>query len=181
MWGQAPYLALYLLAFSVPAAVVWVAVAIGMSVLAGIWWVLALMTLAYSLFYGVIAIRGDAFMPPQFRWQVPARWIASSGLARRIVIWGSMLGPGFMTRNPYAGFWVLLLPLAAGQSLTVAACLGATHGAARGLGILSNVWRDRFMSNQSSWFEMPTWQRRDAHLLILLSGYLIGMLGAMLL
>ena len=44
-----------------------------------------------------------------------------------------------VTRNPYAGMWLLLWLVAVYQNLAVAALIGAVHGGARALGVLYNV------------------------------------------
>ena len=65
--------------------------------------------------------------------------IGSSG-ARRLVVWGAILGPGFLTRNPYAGFGMLVL-LAASignlpTAIVIAAAIGASHAAGRAIALL---------------------------------------------
>jgi len=58
------------------------------------------------------------------------------------LIWGTTLGPGLVTRNPYAGIWLLPLLIALNQSLLIAMVVGIAagiaHGGARVLGVLSN-------------------------------------------
>jgi hypothetical protein len=56
--------------------------------------------------------------------------------------WGSVLGPGLVTRNPYAGMWLLPLLIVLQHDLFTAVVSGATvgiaHGSARAFGILRN-------------------------------------------
>jgi len=56
--------------------------------------------------------------------------------------WGTTLGPGLVTRNPYAGMWLLPLLLALNHGLLTAVvvgmAVGTVHGGARVLGVLSN-------------------------------------------
>jgi len=56
--------------------------------------------------------------------------------------WGALLGPGLVTRNPYAGMWLVLLLIALNHSLftvlVLGMAVGIAHGGARALGVLSN-------------------------------------------
>lgn len=56
--------------------------------------------------------------------------------------WGTALGPGLVTKNPYAGMWLLPFLVALNHSLlmtiVVSMVVGATHGGARALGVLRN-------------------------------------------
>jgi hypothetical protein len=58
------------------------------------------------------------------------------------LIWGALLGPGLVTRNPYAGIWLLPLLLVLNQNLLTAVgagiAIGIAHGGARALGVLHN-------------------------------------------
>lgn len=68
---------------------------------------------------------------------------------RRVLVWGAVLGPGFATRNPYAGFALLplavaaLRPAGAWATLTLAAGIGLAHGGARALALLRDVGQAR--------------------------------------
>jgi hypothetical protein len=95
----------------------------------------------YGVFYGVLEADGRARpAPPGSRWQVPSEWVRAVSRRRRLMVWGSLLGPGFATRNPYAGFWLLPLAVAAvgniGYGVLLAAALGAAHSTGRALGLL---------------------------------------------
>jgi hypothetical protein len=52
----------------------------------------------------------------------------------RTLVWGATLGPGLMTRNPYAGIWLMPLLIAVTAGPLAGALTGATVGAAHGLG-----------------------------------------------
>jgi hypothetical protein len=62
---------------------------------------------------------------------------------RRVLVWGAILGPGFLTRNPYAGFAMLLLAVAAmpglAAGLALGAAIGVAHGGARAVALLRDV------------------------------------------
>jgi hypothetical protein len=137
-----------LAAYAIPAAAVWAVLGLVLCALplAGVALVLAAI---YGCGYGAVEISGAARpAAPGRTWQVPQDLVIARGSARRLVIWGSILGPGLLTRNPYAGFAVLPLLIAAvarpaGTSLAasaaVAALIGAGHGAGRAFALL----RDR--------------------------------------
>lgn len=63
--------------------------------------------------------------------------------ATRLLVWGSILGPGFLTRNPYAGFFLLpILVAAAGpawSAAALAAAIGLAHGTGRALALLRDA------------------------------------------
>jgi hypothetical protein len=95
----------------------------------------------YGCGYGtaeVFGLRRPA--PPGRRWQVPQDLLIGSSGARRLVVWGTILGPGFLTRNPYAGFGMLVLLTASAGSLpaaiVIAAIIGMAHGAGRAVALL---------------------------------------------
>ena len=63
----------------------------------------------------------------------------------RAFIWGVTLGPGLVTKNPYAGMWLLPLLvalLALSHSLfatvVVGMAVGSAHAMARAIGVLRN-------------------------------------------
>ena len=59
-----------------------------------------------------------------------------------MAVWGSILGPGFATRNPYAGFAVLPLSVATVGSMRAAVALGVAVGFAHGIGRACALLRD---------------------------------------
>ena len=77
------------------------------------------------------------------RWQVPQAMVTSASRRRRLLVWGSILGPGFLTRNPYAGFFLLpILVAAAGpvrSAALLAAAIGLAHGTGRALALLRDA------------------------------------------
>ena len=113
------------------------------SVLASTWLVAAA---CYGGYYGLAELaRGRGLAPPGRRWQVPQSMMIDASPWRRLLVWGAVLGPGFLTRNPYAGFGVLPLAVAAmtrsgtGAALALAAAIGLAHGAARATALLRDV------------------------------------------
>jgi hypothetical protein len=94
----------------------------------------------YGCGYGAAEVFGFRWPPPPGRrWQVPQDLLIGSSGARRLVVWGAILGPGFLTRNPYAGFGMLVL-LAASignlpTAIVIAAAIGAAHAAGRAIAL----------------------------------------------
>jgi hypothetical protein len=128
---------------------------------------------AYGVAYGTAANFGIRLRTIGFRWQVPARWLRGRHIWQRWLIWGTMLGPGFPTRNPYAGFW-LVLPLAAPGGTYALAAAGAAHGLGRAAGILSNVVHACPMADPATWSARQHWILIDRALLVFGAGLLAG-------
>jgi hypothetical protein len=97
----------------------------------------------YGACYGLAEVAGwPRLRPPGSRWQVPQAFVKGGSRRRRILIWGMVLGPGFATRNPYAGFGLLPLAVAATGSLPAAVALAASVGVAHGTGRALALLRD---------------------------------------
>jgi hypothetical protein len=94
----------------------------------------------FAMVFGAAEVLMLPMRSPGLNWQVPARWVRSR---HRALIWAVFLGPGCLTRNPYAGMWAWPLCFAiAGSSGSVVlfgALGGALHGASRG----ALIWRSR--------------------------------------
>ena len=137
-----------LAAYAVPAAVTWAGLGLVLGALALAAPAVAAGALAaavvYGFGYGVIELSGRAGpRAPGSNWQVPQHMLVGAGPRRRMLVWGLYLGPGFLTRNPYAGFGMTVVlvgcaarPLA---GLLVAAGAGATHGSGRALALLRDA------------------------------------------
>ena len=129
----------------------------------------------YGAFYGVLEVGGMARpAPPGSRWQVPSEWVRGVSRQRRAVVWGSMLGPGFATRNPYAGFWILPLAVAAvgdlAYGLLLAAAIGAAHSTGRALGLLRDVKDVDVNSYLQSTLRSMYWRKVDGFVLLVAAG-----------
>jgi hypothetical protein len=129
----------------------------------------------YGLFYGVLEAGGLARpAPPGSRWQVPSEWVRGVSRWRRFVVWGSLLGPGFATRNPYAGFWLLPLAVAAvgniGYGVLLAAAIGAAHSTGRALGLLRDVQDVDVNSYLRSALRSMYWRTADGFALLAAAG-----------
>jgi hypothetical protein len=103
-----------------------------------------LLIVIYCLCYGLTEATGvHGPRPPGSSWQVPQTFVVGTSRRRRILVWGAILGPGFFTRNPYAGFGLLPLGVAALDSVPAgvlaAAAIGFAHGTGRALGLLRDA------------------------------------------
>jgi hypothetical protein len=144
-----------LAAYTLPAAAVWAVLGLTLTALP-IGTAALLAAVLYGGLYGAAESLGlSRPRAPGRSWQVPQDFMIGASSRRRALVWGSILGPGFLTRNPYAGFGILPLlvagagaGLAAGtgtgrltSGLFVAAMVGIAHGAGRALALLRDVSR----------------------------------------
>jgi hypothetical protein len=140
---------LVLAAYLVPAAAVWAVLGVGLLALtaavplAGVALVLAAI---YGCCYGVAEVAGlGRLAVPGRRWQVPVSMMIDASPWRRVLVWGALLGPGFATRNPYAGFGLLPIAVAAtvalrpGAGVALAVAIGLAHGGARAAALLRDI------------------------------------------
>lgn len=90
------------------------------------------------------------------------------------MVWGGLLGPGFATRNPYAGFAALLLGIATFGSVkigaAVAVAVGVAHGTARALALLRDAREVDHLDYLQSVLRSLYWRRFDGMMLLLLAG-----------
>jgi len=130
---------------------------------------------AYALFYGLAEARGLVFpAPPGTTWQVPSAWVLNTPRWRRTMIWGSLLGPGFATRNPYAGFGFLVLAVAAAGGLRhavlLAAAIGVAHGTGRAAALLRGLREADGGSYLRSMMRSMYWRAFDGYALLAVAG-----------
>ena len=137
-----------LAAYAVPAIVAWALLGLGLGalglVLPGSRGIALAAAAAYGGYYGAIELSGRRGLPAPGRpWQVPQTMLIDASPRRRVLVWGMLLGPGFATRNPFAGFGLLPLVLAAmpgiGPGVALGAIVGLAHGAARGASLVRDV------------------------------------------
>jgi hypothetical protein len=126
--------------YALPAVVVWGALGICLGALPLARPALVLAAI-YAACYGVTEAAGRLGLPPPgSRWQVPQTMVLGVSRRRRMLVWGSILGPGFLTRNPYAGFGLLPIAVAAAggvrAAVVLAAAIGLAHGTGRALALL---------------------------------------------
>lgn len=111
-------------------------------------------------------------------WQVPSHWIKGRPPIVQTLIWGTSLGPGLVTRNPYAGIWLLPFLIVLDRSplmtLVVGIAVGAAHGGARAIGVLRN--RSCMSTDVDAYLKImgaqQRWQYLDGLALLLAAGAL---------
>lgn len=161
-------------AYAVPAAIVWTAAGLLLNLLPLSALALVLMTL-YAAVYGFSETTGKPRLsPPSSRWQVPSRWVVGVPKWRRTLVWGSALGPGFASRNPYAGFALLPLAIAAIGSVwagaATAAAVGIAHGMGRALALLRTSHGISGADYLESVLRSMYWRMRDGLILLMIGG-----------
>lgn len=129
-------------AYAVPAIAIWALLGLALSMVPFRWLALPL-AVAYGGYYGSLELAGRRGLPvPGRSWQVPQPMLIGAPPRRRLLIWGVLLGPGFATRNPYAGFGLLPVAVAAMPGAAFAVVLGAGIGLAHGTARAAALVRD---------------------------------------
>jgi hypothetical protein len=179
---------LYIAAYVFPALVIWGLLAIVLRPLGSIPLLIPLLAWAYALRFGLLETLGLPFRPLGLWWQVPSSWIKGRPVVLQTLTWGTALGPGLVTKNPYAGMWLLPLLLTLNHGLlaaiSIGIAVGAVHGGARVLGVLSN--RKCIDVDTSAYLRIlnteAQWQYMDGLALLLAAGalaaYTLSLLGA---
>lgn len=126
-------------AFAIPAAVTWMLVGAVIHSVPAVRPLVAAFSLVYAVFFGIAEASGEWWPAPGSRWQLPASWLHRRTQQTRWLVWGIVLGPGLLTRNPYAGFWLLLPIGGLSHHWWLLSIIGAVHGAARAVGIMRNM------------------------------------------
>jgi hypothetical protein len=140
---------LVLAAYLLPAVAVWTVVGLALMALTSalaLTGVALVVTVIYGCWYGLAEIAGlGRLAVPGRRWQVPQSMMIDASPWRRVLVWGAILGPGFATRNPYAGFGLLPIAVAVmaasgpGAAVVLAAAIGLAHGGARAAALLRDI------------------------------------------
>lgn len=162
------------LAYALPAVAVWAVIGLCLGALPLARPALVLAAL-YAACYGVVEATGRlALAAPGSRWQVPQTMVAGVPRWRRIGVWGSILGPGFLTRNPYAGFGLLPIVVAAAGSIrgavAVAAAIGLAHGTGRALALLRDARPGAGADPMRLVLISMYWRRTDGFWLLVIAG-----------
>ena len=92
-----------------------------------------------------------------------------------MVVWGFMLGPGFATRNPYAGFGLLPLAVAAAGNIRDGAAFAAAIGLAHAIGRSLALVRDSRQPGTAAGYLQVVlrgmrWRMADGYALFLIAG-----------
>lgn len=137
-----------LAAYAVPAVAAWALLGLGLgaagAAVPGLRGVALAAVAGYASYYGALELSGRRGLPPPGRgWQVPQTMLIEASPRRRLLVWGALLGPGFATRNPFAGFGLLPLAVASmpgpAPAVAIGAAAGLAHGAARAVALLRDV------------------------------------------
>ncbi|HZU69431.1 MAG TPA: hypothetical protein VFA09_19295 [Ktedonobacteraceae bacterium] len=178
---------LYIAAYAVPAAIAWGIFALVFRLLAAIPLLLPLLALAYALWFGLNELLEFSPIRLSLAWQVPSSWVKHRPAPVQALIWGTSLGPGLITRNPYAGIWLLPFLIVLGRdpvmTLITGLLVGAVHGGARAIGVLRNrsCMRDDIDAYLKIMGQQQRWQYLDGLALLLAAGalgaYAIFLLG----
>jgi hypothetical protein len=171
--GRSFGVALMSLAFAGAGAISWLLVGAPVEFSGDLRATLVVIGITYGAVYSAAGMLGIRLGTLGTRWQVPARWLRGRPAWQRWLIWGASLGPGFPTRNPYPGFW-LLLPIACPGGALAFAAVGAAHGFGRAAGILSNVVRACPMADPTTWGARQRWTTIDRVLMMFGTGLLAG-------
>lgn len=163
-----------LAAYALPAAVTWLLIGALLNappIAQGA----AIALILYGLLYGIAEVADvSGLWVPGLRWQVPPALVTKRSSGRILVVWGGLLGPGFATRNPYAGFAALLLGIATFGSVkigaAVAIAVGVAHGTARALALLRDAREVDHLDYLQSVLRSLYWRRFDGLMLLLLAG-----------
>lgn len=171
-------------AYTVPAVAVWAVLGLGLGALplAG---PARTLTAIYAGCYGLQEVTGRRGLPtPGSRWQVPQTMVLGVSGRRRILVWGSVLGPGFLTRNPYAGFGLLPIVVATAGGVraaaTLAAVIGLAHGTGRALALLRDARPGAAADPLRLVLTSMYWRAFDGFVLLVVAGAAIAVQGHLL-
>ncbi len=133
------------------------------------------LTAAYALCYGVNEVAGRRRLRvPGTSWQVSQTMVINSPPWRRTLVWGSILGPGFATRNPYAGFALLPLVVASASgvraAVALAALIGLAHGAGRAVALLRDAGPSAGADPMGTMLAAMRWRTIDGIILLVIGG-----------
>jgi hypothetical protein len=165
-------------AYALPAVAVWTVLGVVLGALP-----LArpamLLAAIYAAGYGLTEATGWLGLPPPGRrWQVPQTMVMRASGRRRILLWGSILGPGFLTRNPYAGFGLLPIVVATAGDVRaaagLAAAVGLAHGAGRALALLRDARRGPAADPMRLVLTSMYWRAFDGFVLLVVAGAAIA-------
>ena len=161
-------------AYALPAILVWTALGAVLGALP-----LArpalLLVAVYAGGYGLTEVTGRRWLPvPGTRWQVPQTMVVGTSGRRKLLVWSTILGPGFLTRNPYAGFGLLPAAVAAAggvrAAVVLAAAIGLAHGTGRALALLRDSRPGAALDPMRLVLVSMYWRTFDGFALLIIAG-----------
>lgn len=168
---------LYTISYALPASLIWGLVGAAIQPLSGASLIVALATFCYALGFGICEVLKIPFRPPSSFWQVPHGWLRGRSTIAQTLIWGVCLGPGLITRNPYAGIWILPLLLALIPNhiaaISIGVAIGMAHGCSRALSILRLRKTVGVDCTPTLVLQLWRWQTIDGIILLFIAGGLI--------
>jgi hypothetical protein len=161
-------------AYALPAAAVWAVVGLLVNALPLQSAALVLIT-SYATYYGLVEATGiRGLRSPGAAWQVPQSFVRGDSRWRRVLVWGSILGPGFATRNPYAGFALLPVIVAAVGNIRtgvfLALAMGIVHAIARALALLRDAHEIETADYLQAVLKSMYWRVFDGFALLVIAG-----------
>jgi hypothetical protein len=165
-------------AYALPAIAVWAVLGVALGALP-LTRPAVVLTAIYAACYGLTEATGWLGLPPPGRsWQVPQTMVTGVSGRRRIIVWGSILGPGFLTRNPYAGFGALPIVVATADGVraaaVLAAAIGLAHGTGRALALLRDARRGPAADPMRLVLTSMYWRTFDGFALLVIAGTAIA-------
>lgn len=131
----------------------------------------------YAIGFGICEVLNIPFHQLGLSWQVPRQWLYGLPKSIQTLIWGACLGPGIITRNPYAGMWMLPLLLALAPNRITAVelgiAIGFTHGCSRSIGVLKSRNRLDETCSPIIVIKQMRWKFLDGCAMILTAGGLV--------
>lgn len=165
------------MAYAIPSVFVWGMLGFAVQLLYSKVLIVLLVTCCYVIGFGICEVLNIPFHQLSFSWQVPHQWLDGLSDSIQTLIWGVCLGPGIMTRNPYAGIWMLPLLLALAPNritaLILGVAIGFTHGCSRSIGVLRNRNRLEDTCIPIIVLEQMRWKFWDGCVMLLVAGGLI--------
>lgn len=134
--------------------------------------IITFLGLLFALRYGVAEALGYPLQSPSIKWQVPADWVKGKSNLTQTFIWGAILGPGLVTRNPFAGIWLLVVLIGLAANPLGAAAVGAAHGIGRAVGTVRTEKGKIHSTHALDWRPLAKWRAVDGLVLLFVAGML---------
>lgn len=178
--GHTKKTVVHIISYTVPAAMVWGLLGLAVSQFRELMPAVLTGAVIYGIIFGLSEIAALPVRVPSLPWQVPSHWVRGRSDFTGEIIWGIWLGPGLVTRNPYAGMWLLPILLVLGNyslldTIVVGSLVGVAHGCGRALGVRDNC---RQLGKKAALLDLMAaqwrWRLIDGMLLSTVVGAIVG-------